>query len=313
MKRTGLLLVTLALAAGCGEGGPGAVEGIRSDIKLQVNIPQLPVSGTTFNGLPVIGFINRHNLVSVTHMEADGVWHPGGVLGQTSNYGPAVAVHNGMLYVTWIGTDRKAHVARSGDAITWTDHQSMVEGVPELADAPVAISFNGFLNIFANVKRDLGDSRFWTIQQFNSSDGVTWLPQDQFEFAGNDHGNLYGPAAAVLNGNLLLAWENASHQYTTQRYIPGSGWSAIRTSSGDQIPSLLSAGSVVYRVARSNENVGFGNIIFSRSTDDITSTIIGSRAVNINSRPAGIVAGPRSLDYAYVSQNGELFAETFVF
>jgi hypothetical protein len=91
------------------------------------------------------------------------------------------------------------------------------------------------------------------------------------------------------------------------------GRGGIANSGGDQIPSLLSAGNLVYRISRSNENVGFGNIIFSYSFDGITLTNFRSRAVTTNTRRAGIVAGPSSPDYTYVSSAGELFAETLVF
>lgn len=114
------------------------------------------------------------------------------ILNQTSNYGPALAFYNGLLYLAWTGTDRRLNLISSSDGIHWGNQITL----DQTSNFGPALAASGSLLSLVWIGTD------GRLNLYFSSDGSNWVNQITL---GQTSG--YAPAAAAGPFQALaLAW-----------------------------------------------------------------------------------------------------------
>ena len=168
-------------------------------------------------------------------------------LGARTNENASVTVHNGKVFMSFIGTDsdNKLNVASSFDGLNFG--ASTLVRDSELANShfsPAVTSFNGRLYIAWVSRLDLPTAR--TIQIISSADGVNFSPRVHLTFDSST-----GPALGVANGQLYLAWtgNEPSHPVKVATSVDGINFSSpqiINITNSLFPPALFGVGSVMY-------------------------------------------------------------------
>ena len=86
-------------------------------------------------------------------------------LDETSRTGPAIAEHNGRMYMAWTGTDNKLNVMQSRDGVDWGAKIRL----DEESDHPPALVSNGRYLFMAWIGRGNGK-----LNVMRSDDGIDW-------------------------------------------------------------------------------------------------------------------------------------------
>jgi hypothetical protein len=168
-------------------------------------------------------------------------------LGSRTNENASVAVFNGKVFMTFIGTDsdNKLNIASSSDGLNFGGSILVRDTEPANSHfSPAVTSFNGRLYVAWASRLDLPSAR--TLQIISSPDGTNFSPRVHLSFDSST-----GPALGVANGKLYLAWtgNETSHPVKVATSTDGINFSApvtINITNSSFPPALFGAGNVMY-------------------------------------------------------------------
>jgi hypothetical protein len=168
-------------------------------------------------------------------------------LGARTNENAAVAVFNGRVFMTFIGTDsdNKLNIASSADGLNFGASILVRDTEPANSHfSPAITAFNGRIFVAWASRIDLPSAR--TLQIISSPDGTSFSPRTHLTFDSST-----GPALGVANGKLYLAWtgNEPSHPVKVATSTDGINFSApvtINITNSSFPPALFGAGNVMY-------------------------------------------------------------------
>ena len=197
---------------------------------------------------------NKINIASST----DGIaWTAGPLLDVSTNKGPAICNHNGLLYAAYQDEDSEIHVCFLENGL-WSDPVSAEE---KTEDVPSIVSWNDGLYI---AYRNKGGNAY---KLLNSSDnGQTWSSPENTNKSGGS-----GPSLTIHDGSLFMAWsEDGDYKIKVASTVNGQDWGE-GVQTGDKcnsIPVIISSGEYLHLAYRGkSEN---GKLFTTNSLDGVS-------------------------------------------
>jgi hypothetical protein len=308
MTRGAKTTLVLLLFAGCGGPPPDAAERVSQDVRVPgADAPGGGDPGAAF----FIDSIYLSYISTTRHIrilrEQNGQW-VSRELAPTTRYGASLCVFDGALYLAWVADDRTLNLMRTFDGENWQDQRTLPSnGVPAYADTPFLVAWDG-LNVFANVKRDLKDSRFWAMHDVWSPDGLDWS-EDRLEVL--DQASPYGPSAAAVendSNDLVVIWEMPNKkELAVRRFVGGQGWSEIVRQPHLGVPQVAALhvpgvpnNHPLVIVTRGTGNVGHDQIHFFRSDDGSHFLPVGDSPSVTDRKPAIVGADSIGITFDFI-------------
>jgi hypothetical protein len=158
---------------------------------------------TSFKGVEVMAFIGAYTLINVCQ-SADGGQTCGGatVLDRVfSNYPPALAVLNGVLYLAYTGLSNKLYVCSSSDGVSFT-RPVQITGISSNAGPALAMA-GGMLYLAYTSTNN-------SIALYSLSNGTTFASASTLPSGYVSASATISPALSVANGNLYLAFAGSN-------------------------------------------------------------------------------------------------------
>jgi hypothetical protein len=227
-------------------------------------------------------------------------------LTDTTNYGPALIVHNGMLHLAYAGQNGSLYMKRSLNGLDWEEATVKIGHGDKWRFRPALNVWNGGLRVYA-VEEACLPGCYNGLRQIDVSSQPNVVPLTTTQTHIMNERTNDSPTTTTWNNEIYVAW--AGTDFNKPIYIKhftgGIGWSQPTIVSGaNGIPSLWRASAfrltIVYR--------GNNATIYSVGSGNGTSFGVSSpNSATSNASPAPFLQSGSTIWTLYRGQNNRFY------